>query len=136
MTTTQAFTATTGRLLLASLFLFSGVGKLLAPAATKGYIAAMGLPFPDLAYLGALAVELGLASLLLIGYRTRTVALAMAAFTLVTAAVFHNHFADQNQLIHFLKNLAIAGGLLQVAAFGAGALSVDGRRPVRAAQLA
>ena len=54
---TQALTATTGRLLLASLFLFSGVGKLLAPAATKGYIAAMGLPFPDLAYLGALVVE-------------------------------------------------------------------------------
>lgn len=136
MNTTQAFTATTGRLLLASLFLFSGVGKLLAPAATKGYIAAMGLPVPDLAYLGALVVELGLASLLLIGYRTRPVALAMAAFTLVTALVFHSQFADQNQLIHFLKNVAIAGGLLQVAAFGAGALSVDGRRPVRQARLA
>jgi len=95
---------------------------------------ALGLPFPDLAYLGALAVELGLASLLLIGYRTRPVALAMAAFTLVTALVFHHNFADQNQLIHFLKNVAIAGGLLQVAAFGAGALSVDGRRSVRAAR--
>jgi len=60
----------------------------------------------------------------------------MAAFTLVTALVFHSQFADQNQLIHFLKNVAIAGGLLQVAAFGAGALSVDGRRPVRQARLA
>ncbi len=136
MNTTQAFTATTGRLLLASLFLFSGVGKLLAPVATKGYIAAMGLPFVELAYLGALAVELGLASLLLIGYRTRAVAIAMAGFTLVTAAVFHSQFADQNQLIHFLKNIAITGGLLQVAAFGAGALSLDGRRPKRLARLA
>ncbi len=136
MNTTQAFTATTGRLLLASLFLFSGVGKLLAPAATKGYIAAMGLPFVELAYLGALTVELGLATLLLIGYRTRPVAIAMAGFTLVTAAVFHSQFADQNQLIHFLKNIAITGGLLQVAAFGAGALSLDGRRPKRLARLA
>ncbi|WP_434775695.1 DoxX family protein [Pseudomonas oryzihabitans] len=136
MNTTQAFTATTGRLLLASLFLFSGVGKLLAPVATKGYIATMGLPFVELAYLGALAVELGLASLLLIGYRTRAVAIAMAGFTLVTAAVFHSQFADQNQLIHFLKNIAITGGLLQVAAFGAGALSLDGRRPKRLTRLA
>jgi putative oxidoreductase len=56
------------------------------------------------------------------------VAIVMAVFTLATAVFFHNNFADQNQMIHFLKNIAIAGGLLQVAAFGAGALSVDGLR--------
>ena len=54
--------------------------------------------------------------------------LVIAIFTLATALFFHNNFADQNQMIHFLKNVAIVGGLLQVAAFGAGALSLDARR--------
>lgn len=131
----QAYTATAGRVLLASLFLFSGIGKLAAPAATQGYIAAVGLPFPMVAYLGAVFVEVILATLLLIGFQSRITALAMAAFTLVTALVFHTHFADQNQLIHFLKNISITGGLLQVAAFGGGALAVDALRH-RRAQLA
>lgn len=120
-----------GRALLGALFLVSGVGKLAAPAATQAYIAAAGLPFPLLAYLGALAVEIGLALALVLGYRTRTVAALMAAFTLVTAFAFHFNPADQGQVIHFLKNLAITGGLLQVTAFGGGALSLDawlGRR--------
>ena len=76
----------------------------------------------------AVVVELGGGILLAVGYRTRIVSLAIAAFTLATALVFHTDFADQNQMIHFLKNIAIAGGLLQVAAFGAGALSLDDRR--------
>jgi putative oxidoreductase len=118
-------TAAAGRLLLASLFLISGTGKLLAPAATKAYIASAGILMPDLAYLIALVVELGLATLLVAGYRTRLVAVLMAAFTLATALFFHAQFGDQNQMIHFLKNVAITGGLLQVAAYGAGSLSAD-----------
>ncbi len=133
MNTAQTFSAGVGRVLLASLFLFSGLGKLAAPLATKGYIASVGLPFPELAYLGALAVELGLASLLLLGYRSRPVAVAMAVFSLVTAAVFHSALGDQNQVIHLLKNVAIAGGLLQIAAFGGGALSLDAWRAGRRA---
>jgi putative oxidoreductase len=66
--------------------------------------------------------------LLIFGFQTRIVASGMAVFTLATALVFHRNFADQNQMIHFLKNIAIMGGLLQVAAFGAGKFSLDARR--------
>lgn len=118
-------TAAAGRVLLASLFLVSGAGKLAAPAATRAYIAAAGIPVPDVAYLLALSVELGLATVLIAGFRTRLAALLMALFTLATALLFHAHFGDQNQMVHFLKNIAIAGGLLQVAASGAGSLSAD-----------
>ena len=120
--------AATGRLLIAGLFLLSGLGKIAAPAMTQAYIASAGLPAPMLAYAATIAVEVGGGVLLLIGYQARIVALALAAFTLVAAVAFHANFGDQNQMIHFLKNVAIAGGLLQVAAFGAGALSVDARR--------
>jgi putative oxidoreductase len=116
-----------GRVLLSALFLISGFGKLAAPAATKAYIASAGLPLPDVAYLIAVAVEVGLGVLLLVGYRSRIVATLMALFTLATAFAFHAHFGDMNQQIHFLKNFAIAGGLLQIAAWGAGAWSLDGR---------
>ena len=124
----QSTLAAVGRLLIALLFLLSGVGKIAAPAATQGYIAAVGLPLPLLGYLIAIVVELGGGVLLLLGYRTRLVSLIMAAFTLAAALAFHHDFADQNQMIHFLKNIAIIGGLLQVAAFGAGSLSIDARR--------
>lgn len=118
-------TAATGRVLLASLFLVNGAGKVAAPATTRAYIAAAGIPAPDVAYLLALAVELGLATVLIAGFRTRLAASLMALFTLATALLFHAHAGDQNQLTHFLKNVAIAGGLLQVAASGAGSLSAD-----------
>jgi len=121
--------AATGRLLLAAIFLISGLGKLADPAGTQAYIAAAGLPAPLLAYLAAVAVEVGGGILLIVGYRTRPVALAIAGFSIVAALGFHSNFADMNQMIHFLKNLAMAGGLLQVAAFGAGSFSVDARRP-------
>ncbi|ACO80888.1 DoxX-like protein [Azotobacter vinelandii CA] len=127
-------TTLTGRALLASLFLVSGLGKATAPAATLGYIGSIGLPFPALALAAALVVELGFATALLLGYRTRLVAFVMAGFSIATALMFHNQLGDQNQFIHFLKNLAIAGGLLQVAAFGPGALSLDARSGRRVAQ--
>ena len=62
------------------------------------------------------------------GYRARLVALTLAIWCVVTAIFFHSNFADQNMFIHFLKNLMIAGGLLQIVHFGAGVLSVDNRR--------
>ena len=116
-----------GRLLLAVLFVLSGFGKLAAPAATQAYIAAMGLPAPALAYFGATAVELIGGVLLIVGFRVRPVAVGMAVFTLLTAVFFHRDFADQNQMIHFMKNIAVMGGLLQVAAFGAGRFALDYR---------
>ncbi|MES2073162.1 MAG: DoxX family protein [Pseudomonadota bacterium] len=116
-----------GRQLMAAIFLLSGVGKLAAPAMTIGYIASIGLPFATLGFILAVVVEVGGGLLLALGYQTRLTALALAIFSVVTGVIFHHAFGDQNQMIHFLKNLAIAGGLLQVAAFGAGAFSLDNR---------
>ena len=117
--------ALTGRIFIAVLFLLSGLGNLAAPAATPAYIAAMGLPLPVLAYFGSMAVELIGSVLLIVGFRVRTVAVGMAVFTLLTALFFHRNFADPNQMIHFFKNIAITGGLLQIAAFGAGRFVLD-----------
>jgi putative oxidoreductase len=126
---TPSITPAIGRLLMSIIFILSGVGKLAAPAATIGYIASTGLPLATLGYVAAVIVELGGGLLLLAGYQTRLVALALALFAIVTGLTFHHAFGDQNQMIHFLKNLAMAGGLLQVAAFGAGAFSIDARSP-------
>ena len=132
MSNTNAAFALGGRFLLAILFILSGLSKLGAPAATQAYIASAGLPLPVLAYVGAVAVELGGGLMLLAGYRTRAAALALAVFTLVAALFFHNQLGDRNQFIHFMKNLAICGGLLQLYAFGAGGLSIDSRRQAAA----
>lgn len=117
-----------GRLLIATIFLVSGIGKLMAPSGTIGYIASVGLPLPELAFAGALAVELGGGLLLVLGYRTRWIAAALAVFSVVSAVLFHNALGDQNQMFHFLKNLAMAGGLLQFVAFGSGMISLDERK--------
>jgi putative oxidoreductase len=127
MTKQTDILALAGRILIGLPFILSGFGKLNAAEATQGYIAAMGLPAPFLAYLGALSVELAGGILLVAGYRTRAVAVVLTGFTLLTAVFFHNNFGDQNQMIHFMKNLMIMGGLLQVVAYGAGKFSLDGR---------
>ena len=82
---------------------------------------------PPLAYVVAVALELGGGLLLITGYQARIVALALAVFSVVAGVAFHSNFADQNQMFHFLKNVMMAGGLLQIVAFGAGALSLDSR---------
>lgn len=120
--------ALAGRVLIGVLFLMSGLSKIADPAVTQGYIAAAGLPAPDLSYIGAVVVEVLGSLLLIFGLRVRAVAVGLAAFAFATAVFFHKNFADQNQMIHFMKNVAIAGGLLQVAAFGGGRFSLDGRR--------
>lgn len=122
------FLPAVGRVLIAAIFLLSGIGKIAAPGATVAYIASAGLPVPLLALIIAIIVEVGGGILLVLGYQTRIVTVIMAAFTLAAAFGFHNNFADQNQMINFMKNLAITGGLLQVVAFGAGSLSLDARR--------
>ena len=116
-----------GRLLIGLPFAMSGLGKLGAYAGTTALIASAGLPLPPLAFAVAVAVELGGGLLLIAGYQARAVGLALAVFSIATAVAFHSNFADQNQMIHFLKNVMMAGGLLQIAAFGAGALSIDNR---------
>jgi putative oxidoreductase len=124
----DASIAALGRILLASLFLMSGASKLGAPAATMAYIASAGLPSAGVVYALTLVVEIGAGLLLLLGFQARLAAAVLALFTIAAAFLFHNNFADQNQIIHFLKNVAITGGLLQIAAVGAGRLSLDGRR--------
>lgn len=124
---TSDMLAAVGRVLLAAIFVLSGVSKLTDPAGTIAYIESAGLPLPTVAYAGAVAVELIGGLLLIAGFQTRIVALAIAGFSIVAAFGFHSDLADQNQFIHFFKNIAMAGGLLQVAAFGSGRFGFDRR---------
>ncbi|MFY0727259.1 DoxX family protein [Pseudomonas sp. NFX15] len=125
---TQASASLIGRILLSAIFILSGFSKLAAPAMMIGYIGSVGLPLPQLALAVAIIVEIGGGLALIAGYRTRTVAAVLAVFSVFTALAFHNALGDQNQFIHFFKNIAMAGGLLQVVAFGAGRFSLDARR--------
>ena len=82
---------------------------------------------PPLAYAGAITVEVGCGLLIILGYQTRVVAIVFALFCLATAVFFHTNFADPNQTFHFIKNLIMTGGLLQIVANGAGVISIDNR---------
>lgn len=124
----SAIPALAGRILIAPIFLLSGASKVAAPAAMIGYIRSAGLPAPMLALGIAIAVELLGGVALLLGYRARLVAAILAVFSIVTALTFHNNLADQMQFLNFFKNFAMAGGLLQIVAFGPGRLSLDARR--------
>jgi putative oxidoreductase len=114
-----------GRFLLALLFLLSGLGKLGAYTATAAYMSAAGVPGALLPAVIAIEVLGSLA--IVFGWKTRVVAFLLAGFSVLTALTFHNHLADQTQMIMFFKNLSIAGGFLLLAANGAGPLSVDRR---------
>ncbi|BDT67346.1 inner membrane protein YqjF [Comamonadaceae bacterium OS-1] len=122
-----------GRLLLATLFLPAGISKITGFAGTVGYIASVGLPLPTLGALVAIAVEVlgGLA--LIFGLGTRFAALVLAGFTLVASFFFHAYWAVPAEAVMvtqllFIKNIAVTGGLLTLAAWGAGAWSLDARR--------
>jgi putative oxidoreductase len=117
-----------GRLFIGLPFLMSGLSKLAAYGPTIGFIASSTLPLPPpLAYAGAVAVEIGCGLLIVAGYQARAAAVVLALFCLATAAFFHTNFADPNQIFHFIKNLVMTGGLLQVVTYGAGAISIDNR---------
>lgn len=118
------------RVLMALIFVMSGVGKITGFDGTVGYIASKGLPLPAMAAVAAIIVELGGGLMLIAGWKARWAALVMMLFTLAAAAIFHDFWhaaADvaQNQTIHFMKNLAIAGGLLMIGVHGSGACSVE-----------
>lgn len=122
-----------GRLLLALLFLPAGLSKIGGFAGTVGYISSVGLPLPALGAVLAIVVEVGGGLALLAGFGTRVAAIALALFTLVATVIFHAYWAvpaeqAMMQQLMFFKNIAVVGGLLVLAAHGAGALSVDGRR--------
>jgi putative oxidoreductase len=132
MVRTVDWVAAAGRLLIAGLFLVSGIGKILSPTTTQAYIAAAGLPFPVLGYLIAIAIEIGGTILLVTGFQSRKTALVMAIFSIITGLCFHGNIADLAQRIQLLKDISIAGGLLQIVAFGPGRLSIDNWRLRRA----
>jgi putative oxidoreductase len=125
-----------GRVLVAYFFIPSGWGKIMGFSGTVGYIAAKGVPLPEVCAAIAVAVELGLALLLLVGWKARWAALGMTIFVLVITPIFHGYWSVPEaqvmmQKLNFGKNLAIAAGLFAFAAFGPGRLSVDGRREDR-----
>lgn len=128
--------ALVSRLLFAVLFLPAGIGKLTGFAGTVGYISSVGLPMPTVAAAVAAVVEVVGSLALIVGFGTRFAALVLAFFTLVASFFFHAYWsvpADQQMITQllFFKNIALVGGLLALAAFGAGAWSVDGQRSSR-----
>lgn len=115
----------TTRLLLAQVFLIAGLTKITGYADTQGYMEAMGIPGALLPLVILLEAGGGLA--IILGWQTRLVAATLALFSLAAAIIFHNNLADQMQTIMFMKNLAIAGGLILLVTHGAGGYSLDNR---------
>ncbi|SEF89722.1 DoxX family protein [Nitrosomonas ureae] len=114
------------RLFLGQIFLISGLQKIGGYEGTQGYMEAMGVPGMLLPLVIALEVVGGLA--IVAGWQTKLASMALAAFTLAAAMIFHNNFSDQIQMIMFMKNIAITGGFMLLIAYGAGAYSIDGYR--------
>ena len=112
-----------GRIMLAQIFLLAGINKISGYAGTQGYMDSMGVPGSLLPLVIFVEIVGGLA--LIVGWQTRWASLALAGFTLVAAFLFHFNLSDQMQSILFMKNISITGGLLILAAYGPGALSLD-----------
>jgi len=117
------YTNLAGRILLAHIFLLAGLNKITGYSGTQGYMEAMGVPGMLLPLV--ILLEVGGALALIVGWQTRWAAYALALFSMVAAVIFHSNLSDQIQMILFMKNWAIAGGLLVLAANGAGAFSID-----------
>jgi len=113
------------RILLSHIFILAGINKIMGYAGTQGYMESVGVPGMLLPLVIILEIGGGLAVLL--GWQTRLAAYALAGFTALAAIIFHSNLADQMQMILFMKNWAITGGLLLLAVHGAGALSLDNR---------
>jgi putative oxidoreductase len=114
------------RIFLGHIFLLAGVSKINTYEGTQGYMDAMGVPGVILPLVILLEIAGGL--MIIAGWKTKWASIALALFTVVAAAIFHNNFADQMQMILFMKNIAIVGGFLLLAVHGAGAYSLDNRK--------
>ena len=115
------------RALMAAIFIQGGIMKAMAPAATMAYFAHLNLPMPGAAYALTLLVEIGGGLAFLLGWKARASALVLAIWCVATALAAHYHPEDRNQMIHFMKNMCMAGGFLQVLVSGAGRFSIDRR---------
>ena len=130
MKTAENYALLVARILMALIFVVSGVFKIAGFADTVGYIASKGLPFPAVAAVAAIIVELGGGLMLIVGWKVRWAALAMMLFTFAAALIFHDFWnagadAAQNQMIHFMKNISMAGGLLFAVVHGSGKFSLE-----------
>lgn len=130
MSNARDIAALIGRILIAIMYIPAGFSKIGGFAGTSGYIASKGLPLPDVGAAIAIVVELVAGIMLLVGWKTRWAALALAVFTLAATIFFHNFWAvpEAKQFVEqlmFSKNIAIVGGLLLAYAFGPGRYSVD-----------
>jgi len=114
------------RVLMSHIFILSGFGKLTGYAGAQAYMEHVGVPGILLPLV--ILTELGGGLALLLGFQARLAAFLLAGFSILAALIFHNNFADQMQMINFMKNLAMAGGLLMVTLHGAGAPSIDASR--------
>jgi putative oxidoreductase len=114
------------RIFLGHIFLLAGVSKINTYEGTQGYMDAMGVPGVILPLVILLEIAGGL--MIIVGWKTKWASIALALFTVVAAAIFHSNFADQMQMILFMKNIAIVGGFLLLAVHGAGAYSLDNRK--------
>jgi len=113
------------RVLMAAIFIRGGYGKAINPSATMVMMAHYGLPMPGVAYAVSLLVEIGAGIAFLLGWKGRAAGLVLAIWCVATAFVAHYHPGDTGQMAHFFKNLCMAGGFLQIVAYGTGAFSVD-----------
>ncbi len=114
------------RIFLGQIFLISGLLKIIGYEGTQGYMEAMGVPGMLLPLV--ILLEVGGGLVIVAGWQTKLVSMALAAFTLAAAMIFHSNFSDQIQMIMFMKNVAITGGFVLLMAYGAGAYSIDGYR--------
>ncbi len=130
----QNLAALFGRILLAAIFVLSGLNKLGDFAGTAAMMSSVGLPMAELLLVATILIEVVGGLMIVIGWQARYAAAALFLFMIPVTIVFHNPWAGtdgaaaQQQLIHFLKNLAIAGGLLNLMAFGPGACSLEARK--------
>lgn len=124
----KRFLWTLGRIFLAAIFIGSGLTKVADPGGTIGYMTAFGMPVPEVLLVGAIACELGAGIALLIGFKPRWMAVALALYLVPTTLIFHHAVTEQAQLLQFLKNLSIIGGLLAVVAAEVHLTGVE-RRP-------
>jgi|SRR3990167_8208298 len=124
----QSLVPLIGRVLIAAIFLISGYGKIMDPQGAMQYMSSAGMPAVRLFLIGAIILEIGGGLCLITGFHARRGALALIVFLVPTTLIFHTNFSDRMQVIMFLKNLAILGGLLMAAAYGAGTWSLDARR--------
>ncbi len=125
----EPYTGLVGRILLAAIYVISGINKAMNPEGTQQFMASQGITWmTGFFYFGAVLVEIGAGLGLVLGYWTRAASGALFLFMIPATLIFHIQLADPNQMIHFMKNLAMMGGLLYVLTYGPGPISLDTRQ--------